>query len=165
MQKQMQKQQAGFTLIELVMVIVILGILAAFALPKFADLTGDAREASINGLAGALKSAASIARAQQLVDQGALGDTVSLDGSSITMVSGYPTADAAGIGIAASVSAGAPGADNVDYEFTGGSSAEGGSITYNIPGFAGTCTVEYTAASGATSISAPYDVTVDVTGC
>ena len=68
MQK-MNKKQAGFTLIELVMVIVILGILSAFALPRFADLTGNARAASIDGLAGALKSAAAIAHAQQIADE------------------------------------------------------------------------------------------------
>ncbi len=52
--------QKGFTLIELIMVIVILGILSAFAVPKYVDLTSDARTATINGIAGALSSASAI---------------------------------------------------------------------------------------------------------
>jgi MSHA pilin protein MshA len=54
------KKQSGFTLIELVMVIVILGVLAVTAMPKFLDLKTDAQRAALNGVAGSLASSAAI---------------------------------------------------------------------------------------------------------
>ena len=56
----MKAQHKGFTLIELVVVIVILGILAATALPKFVDLSGEAGQAAVDGTAGAISSATAI---------------------------------------------------------------------------------------------------------
>lgn len=61
-------KQTGFTLIELVMVIVILGVLAAVALPKFVDLKGDAQQAAVDGVAGALSSAAAVNYAARKVN-------------------------------------------------------------------------------------------------
>jgi MSHA pilin protein MshA len=56
----MKKANSGFTLIELVVVIVILGILAAVAVPKFFDLSGEAETAAAQGVAGSLASASSV---------------------------------------------------------------------------------------------------------
>ncbi len=60
----MMKKQSGFTLIELVIVVVILGFLAVTAIPKFLDLTDQAKQANIEGMAGGFATAVSLARAQ-----------------------------------------------------------------------------------------------------
>lgn len=64
----MRQIQSGFTLIELVMVIVILGVLSAIAIPKFVDLKTDAANAATDGVAGALASASAINYASRSVN-------------------------------------------------------------------------------------------------
>jgi len=70
-----RNKQQGFTLIELIMVIVILGILAATALPKFAGLGKDAKIASLNGMKAALQSASSMVKAKALIQNISASDT------------------------------------------------------------------------------------------
>lgn len=145
------KKQSGFTLIELIMVIVILGVLSAFALPRFADLGTEARVANLKGLAGALKSAANIAHAKQLVAGTASGGDVTLDGVDIKMVAGYPQAHKDGIVKAAGVS-------DKDYTISAGNVGAEKTITFTLKT---NCKVDYTSAGA----SKPIIVLVTSTSC
>jgi len=84
--------QGGFTLIELVVVVTILGILAAFAVPRFASLEGQARLASTQALAGSVRSGASLAHALWLAQGDPSSTSVTMEGQPIAMTFGYPDA-------------------------------------------------------------------------
>lgn len=88
----MNKASKGFTLIELVVVITILGILAAFAIPRFAGLEREARIATVQGLAGSVRSSATLAHSLSLAQGLAPDASVTMEGAPgpITMSNRYP---------------------------------------------------------------------------
>ncbi len=140
------KGQQGFTLIELIIVIVILGVLAATALPKFIDLGKDARIAALEGALGAMNSAIAMTHAKALIS-GSLSADVTVEGATVKMSNGYPTKATDGIDAAMNVS--------------GDLSIASGVITIAGATTSATCQVVYTAAT----TSAPASATLTTTGC
>lgn len=88
----MKRSQAGFTLIELIIVIVILGILAVTAAPKFLDFGGDAKRSTLTGVKGALESAGSLVYGKAIVAGKQNAATDSLTDPAIDIAYGYPVA-------------------------------------------------------------------------
>ena len=119
--KMNKSMERGFTLIELVVVITILGILSAFAVPRFISLESTARTATINSLGGSIRSAASLARGMSMATANAV--SVTMEGNTVTLVNNYPDAGATGIPLALSpISAS-------DFTFTAGAPASHRGVT------------------------------------
>lgn len=143
-------KQKGFTLIELVVVIVILGILAVTAAPKFLNLQGDARKASLQGLKGAIDGAAGITYGRAAVDGiESVSSSTTTDGA-VPVAFGFPKATSAALG---KVVTGL----NDDWKVV--SSVDDTSISYSYKSNSKTdaCIVTYTQA---TSVSSPATTVV-----
>jgi MSHA pilin protein MshA len=147
----MKAHQRGFTLVELIVVIVILGILAATALPRFVNLGSDARLAQMQAIGASMEAAKQLVQAKWLAAGSATMATVDIGGGTTVAVvtgqtganavrNGMPTAAAAGMGAAIQTPT------SVSCAVTGGNYV----CTYS--GFA-TCTTTYDASTGSGPVS------------
>ena len=170
----MRRNNGGFTLIELIVVIVILGILAVTAAPKFIDLQSDARLATLNGMKAAINSAVSLTYGKSLVkgvEKNATGSKVSINGEEVEVCYGYPCAAATkiqkvlDIGVFEACSGNSTSGNSTsarDWCYTGGGDSESSIKIFVANGYSDNskCYVEYKqpdASGKAPTVTLPTD--------
>jgi MSHA pilin protein MshA len=141
-----EREQRGFTLIELVVVIALLSILAAFAIPRYAGLEREARSAAILGISGSIRSGAALVHGLWLSQD---INPVIMEGNVINLTQGYPDAT--------DVSATLADMTGFTVVVNGG----GDQAVFSKIGGSGTCSVTY---NDALVGSAPV-MSVDTSGC
>jgi MSHA pilin protein MshA len=140
-------KKRGFTLIELVIVILILAIMSAIGVSRFVNVSAEARGGSLQGMRGAINSAVLLARAKYRA-AGNTGTVVNMDGASVDVISGIPCAGDDGI-VAALFSM-----DGFSVTTTG-TACSGTATTAFRPdeGGSSTCQVSYSEANGSTTVT------------
>lgn len=158
------RKTAGFTLIELVIVIVILGILGAVAAPKFLNLQGDAYGANLDGLKNSLESAATLGNTKAILagqDKAADDDAydVAIEGKNIKFVHGYPAPLTTGILELVEIKVSDAASTDADYIYSGGDDAP--LVIKPQARASQNCSVTY----GSITSTARPTITIDKTGC
>ena len=151
------KKQQGFTLIELIIVIVILGILSAIALPKFVNLSGDARGSVVQGVAGSMAAANALVSARANI-LGTLGTTatpvnVNVGGATVSVANGF-AATAAALALVMDLQ------PTTDFTTVGNTIQHARATTVGV-----TCHVAYTPATLAATVITPPTYVATITGC